>query len=88
MTGAGGVTVVQAASVPASISPKATKLLLVLLVDRLCPPQSFTLSLGDLLQCSHMLRLTRPLVPLMHQMHPQNRRRHVRQRQHGQAPDG
>lgn len=88
MAGAGGVTVVQAAIVARDISPKATQLGLVPPVDCLCTLEPFALSLGDLLQCSYMLRLTRPLVPLVRQMHPQNHCHPVCQHQHGQASDG
>lgn len=87
MTGAGGVTVAQLASVLASISTQPTELGPVLPVDRLCSLEAFTLGLGDLLQCPHMLGLTLRLVPLVQHPHPDQRRGGVCQHPRGQAPD-
>ena len=88
MTGAGGVAVVQAASVLASISPQTTKLSLVLPVDRLSPLEPSLFGQSDLLQGSHMLGITPRLVPLVQRPHPGQRRHGVCQHPHGQASDG
>lgn len=85
MTGATGVTVVQAASVLASISPQATELGLILPVNRLCSLESFALGFGDLFQSAHMLGITLRLVPLVQRPHPDQRRHGVCQHPHGQA---
>ena len=88
MTGAGGVAVAQAASVLASSSPQTAQLSLVAAVDRLSPPEAFTLRELDLHQGSHMLGITPHLVPLMQHPHPGQRCQTVRQHPHGQASDG
>lgn len=88
MTGAGGVTVVQAASVLASSSPQTTQLSLILPVDRLSSLEPSLFSQPDLLQGPHMLGITFRLVPLVQHPHPGQRRHGVCQRPHGQAPDG
>lgn len=88
MTGAGGVTVVQAASVLASSSPKPTQLSLVAAVDCLGAPDAGLFDQSNLLQRSHMLGITLRLVPLMQYQHPGQRRQTVRQHPHGQASGG
>lgn len=88
MTGAGGVTVVQAASVLASSSPKPTQLSLMLPVDRLSPFEACLFRQADLLQGSHMLGITLRLVPLVKHPHPGQGRQAVRQHPHGQASGG
>ena len=70
MTGAGGIAVVQAASVLASSSPKPTQLSLVTAVDRLSPLETGLFGQPDLPQGSHMLGITPHLVPLVRQPHP------------------
>lgn len=88
MTGAGGVTVVQAASVLASSSPQTTQLSLILPVDRLSPLEACLLSQANLLESPYMLGITPRLVPLVQQPHPGQGRQAVCQHPHGQAPDG
>lgn len=88
MTGAGGVAVVQAASVLASSSPQTTQLSLILPVDRLGAPDAGLFSQADLLQGPNMLGITLRLVPLVRQQRPGQQRQTVCQHPHGQAPDG
>lgn len=88
MTSAGGVTVVQATSVPASSSPQTAQLSLVAAVDRLSPLEASLFGEVNLLEGSHMLGITLRLVPLMQHPHPGQRRQTVRQHPHGQASDG
>jgi len=88
VTGATGVTVVQAPSVLASSSPQTPQLSLVLPVDRLSPFEAFTLCELNLFQGPHMLGITLRLVPLVQQPHPGQGRHGVCQHPHGQASDG
>lgn len=83
MTGAGGVTVAQAASVLASSSPQTAQLSLMLPVDRLSPLEALSLRELDLLERSHMLGITPRLVPLVQQPHPGQGRHGVCQYPHG-----
>ena len=85
VTGAGGVTVVQAASVLASSSPQATQLGLILPVDRLSLSEPLTLGLGDLFQGPDVLSITLRLVPLVQNQHPGQGCHGVCQRPRGQA---
>ena len=88
MTGAGGVTVVQATSALASISPQTTQLSLVAAVDCLGPLEAFSLCELDLFQGAHMLGITPRIVPLVQHPHPDQGRHGMRQHPHGQASDG
>lgn len=88
MTGAGGVTVAQAASVLASSSPQAPKLSLVAVVDRLSPLEAGLLGQADLLERSRVLGITPHLVPLVCQTHPGQQRQTVCQKPRGQASGG
>ena len=88
MTGAGGVTVVQAASALASSSPKPTQLSLVATVDRLGPLDTCLFGQADLLQGSHILGITLRLVPLVKHPHSDQGRQTVCQHPHGKASGG
>lgn len=88
MTGAGGIAVVQAASVLASSSPQTAQLSLVPPVDRLGPLETFSLRELNLLEGSRMLGIILRLVPLVQHPHPGQGRHGVCQHPHGQASGG